>query len=94
VRNQKPAHNGGKESPRVTVPLAAAGALRIRDQGASQLLDVIGQSHLAVDVPFGRALIEGIQDDIAALRIIEPLDVPAVRVRNDGAIAARQGVGE
>ncbi len=62
----------------------------VGNQGSCELLDVVGSLDLGEQVPFHRALVEGIQYDVAALRLVETPQVAAVGIRDDRAIAARQ----
>ena len=78
----------------VLVPLLSVltallvGAVVIRDQRACELLDVVSGGQFAVNIPGVGAWVEGIQDHVAAARIVEPCQVSAVGVGDHRAVAA------
>jgi hypothetical protein len=66
----------------------------VGEQGASQLLEVVGVVDLGEEIPFQGARIEGIQNDIAAIRSVEARKVRGVGIGNHGAIAAVERCGD
>src|SRR5207253_11215026 len=49
-----------------------------------------GGTNLGEGIPLHRVRIEGVEDDIAAARLVEARAVAAVRIGDDGAIPARE----
>lgn len=66
-------------------------AVVVGNYGAGELFGVLRDGDLGEQVPACRAVIEGVQDDVAAARVIEALQVVAIQVGDDRPVAASKG---
>jgi len=80
----------GEEGAGIGAPFAPGGVRGVRDEGARELVGVVRVAQFAEEVPARRAGVERIQDHIAAIRIVEAVEVAAIRIRDECAIAASQ----
>src|SRR6185437_10577831 len=85
--------HSGEERPGVFAPALIRTSL-VRDQRTRELIDVVGFGNLAEQVPLESRTVEGIQDDIAPARIVEPAHIAIVGVRDDGAVASPERTAE
>src|SRR5207249_146193 len=69
-------------------PPAAIRPLVVGNQRACELLDVVVVTDLAEQVPARGTRLEGVENDIAALAVVEVSQVASIGIRNDGAVAA------
>src|SRR6266480_3797330 len=69
-------------------PPAAIRPLVVGNQRACELLDVVVAADLAEQVPARGTRLEGVENDIAALAVVEVSQVAPIGIRNDGAVAA------
>ena len=67
---------------------------RIRNERLREFVNVVGVPELGEQVPLRGPGIEGVQDHIAARRIVEAREIPAVRVGDDGPVTGSQRAGE
>src|SRR5437016_11889813 len=81
--------HGAEEGAGVTAP-AAIRPLVVGNQRACELLDVVVVADLAEQVPARGTRLEGVENDVAAPAVVELAQIAAVRIGNDGAIAARE----
>src|SRR5437879_13295234 len=71
-------------------PPAAIRPLVVGNQRTCELLDVVVVADLAEQVPARGTRLEGVENDIAAPAVVELAQIAAVRIGNDGTIAARE----
>src|SRR5438105_14955194 len=71
-------------------PPAAIRPLVVGNQRACELLDVVVVTDLAEQVPARGTRLEGVENHVAAPAVVELAQIAAVRIGNDGAIAARE----
>src|SRR5207244_12644607 len=71
-------------------PLARRAVLGRRKQATRELIDIPGGTNLGEGIPLHRVRVEGVEDDIAATRLVEARAVAAVRIGDDGAIPTRE----
>src|SRR5207253_5515733 len=81
--------HGAQEGAGVAAP-AAIRPLVVGNQRACELLDVVVVTDLAEQVPARGTRLKGVENDIAAPAVVELAQIAAVRIGNDGTIAARE----
>jgi hypothetical protein len=74
----------------IPTPLATGRVVRGGDETTRQLIDIVDLPDLREGVPFDGVLLERIQNDIAAVLIVERHEVATVGIGNHGAVAALQ----
>jgi len=88
------AEDGAQECSGVAAPFATARAVGVGDQRAGQLVYVIGRLDLCKEISGSGTFIKGVQNDIAADRVVEALKVASIGIGDDGAVATCESVGE
>jgi hypothetical protein len=86
MRREVAAEEGGEKGAGVGAPLAAGQVGRVGDQRAGELVDVVGRAELAEEIPLYGPGVEGVQDFIAPVRVIELLQIGTVGIGNHGAV--------
>src|SRR4051812_40406260 len=66
-------------------------AVVVGDHRAGELVGVLRDGDFGKQVPTRRSRVEGVQNDVAACRVIEALQVVAIRVGDDRAVSTAQG---
>ena len=84
---------GAEERASVGAP-TALGPFVVRNERTGELIDVVVIFNLAVQIPFGRSGLEGIQDHITPPLVIEAPEIAAVRISDDGAVASLERARE